>query len=111
MLLKEGLRTHTQGGLCTCCQDFSVSALISLRGEPILCLLQHLWISSVVECTLSPSIFGCEQRNLVSGTEEDFLLGYLRVSRALLAHWGQGLRGGGATDSPPTVPEAQTHTC
>lgn len=42
MLLKGRLVDSHLGALCTRCQDSSVSALISLLGEPILCLLQHL---------------------------------------------------------------------
>lgn len=53
MLLKGRLVDSHLGALYTRCQDLSVSALISLRGEPILCLLQHLldlkccWVYSV----------------------------------------------------------------
>lgn len=53
MLLKGRLVDSHLGALCTRCQDLSVSALISLCGEPILCLLQHLldlkccWVYSV----------------------------------------------------------------
>lgn len=63
-----------------------------LLTEDLFCVnCSTFWTRGLLsEGTLCPSTLGCDQRDSVFWRAMDFLLRYLRVSRTLLSHWGQG---------------------